>query len=143
MNKEDESNDPRPFTKVEIFERNFQTLTDTGTPISLISDEVASFLFAQGVKFQKERYNMKLENGMSIPITGIYKFYCTINGKEREVKMANLPFLITPLVLGMDLIMLLDLITIKSQWENLIVSYRTLDCISSRSVLGSSLENEE
>ncbi|KAG8295788.1 hypothetical protein J6590_072790 [Homalodisca vitripennis] len=44
MNNRIDIDDPRPYTNVDIYGRNFKALIDTGAVASLINEEIADFL---------------------------------------------------------------------------------------------------
>ncbi|KAG8291093.1 hypothetical protein J6590_068937, partial [Homalodisca vitripennis] len=113
MNNRIDIADPRPYTNVEIYGRNFKALVDTGAVASLINEEVADFLGKVGVLPARKQFKISLADNTQVSVSSIYRFKCRITDHELDVATAYLPSLTATIILGMDLIRPLNLVSVN------------------------------
>lgn len=110
--------DVRPFLKMNILGKDFKALVDTGAVISLINDDVANFLKSNGVNPERGQYKLSMADNSRVQIVWNYTFKCQIDCYERELKVAHLPSLTVPIILGMDTINPLNLVQLNfNEWN--------------------------
>jgi hypothetical protein len=102
--------DPRPHVKVKVFGREFNSLIDTGSTISLIDDKVARFL-ERRVKPVAKEIRVAMADNTAVTLKEVFTFPVEINGSTCELTMACLPNLPGEMILGMDAIRSLNLVT--------------------------------
>lgn len=116
--QDNDTTDPRPFIQVNIYGQRFKALIDTGAVVSLINDEVATFLTSKGTSPRRGQYQISLANSAQVPVVWTYTFRSEINGIERELSMAHLPSLTVPIIFGVDIIRPLGLVKLNfPKWE--------------------------
>lgn len=101
----------------------FKGLIDTGSAVSLISDEVAHFLKANGVVPTEVPGRIALADKTIIPTNDAYTFALSFQGSGKPISVwfIHLKSLTVPILLGMDLIKIGNLVTINTVSEALIV----------------------
>lgn len=95
-----------------IHGKQFTALIDTGSNITLIGNEVSEFLLKHGAFVERINTKVYMANGEHENVSLQYFFHCVINNKQEYLKALYVPFLETPILLGIDVISSLQLVNI-------------------------------
>lgn len=110
--------DPRPYWKTYIQGKEFEALIDTGAVTTIIGDEVAAHLRKMGIRPIRVDYYVKTATGGIIPAEDQYTFDMQLNRGLYKITAHHLPQLNYELILGIDLIVQLNLVTINIREED-------------------------
>lgn len=114
MERKTEEIDNRLFVKTTIFDQDFVALLDTGSMVTMVSEQVARWLQQNHLTPHETSLQVKMADGSMANITESYEFFCNLNGNHNvKVRAMVLSGLTTPLVLGMDIIQKYGLVTLN------------------------------
>lgn len=111
--------DCRPYITMKILNRKYPALIDTGAMLTFVSDEVAKYLEQSGVHPTKTKLVVNLANDQRAVVEKLYYIKCTIDEREVSISAVYLPHLSASIVLGMDVIQILDLVQINLKGRSL------------------------
>ncbi|KMQ85218.1 reverse ribonuclease integrase, partial [Lasius niger] len=94
---------PRPHLDIQVHNRRYSALLNTGSEISFVNDQTAEQLRQEGCSIQAHEEQIQLANGAAAEMAGIVTLPVRINRQLYRHEFAVLPSLESQVLIGADL----------------------------------------
>lgn len=107
--------DTRPYVAISYRGETMFALIDTGAMVSLVNNQMFSWLINNGARHTREDVVIQMADGTKIRTDRSVRFYGEICGEKHEFKMILVSHLTSSLIIGMDIIDDIGILEIKGK----------------------------
>lgn len=97
-----QANDLRPYAAVNIFNKTYLGLLDSGASVSCIGADLATELLAENKGVKRIRSCVRTADGSRQDVAGIIKLSVTYKSESHQIEFYVIPSLVQNLYLGID-----------------------------------------
>jgi len=110
--------DRRPHVRVNILQKEFRALLDTGAVVTVVGSKVAKHLLNCGNTPETVNTIVQLANGCQTRCEKKFTFICEIDGRLNTIEAVYLPNLTSDVIFGIDVLERLNLMTFNIKLDS-------------------------